>query len=128
MPDMLCDSLKGNMTKAFWVKFKFVDGLTVDETNKALDEYFKFTWSLKCSSDGGPVDPWSWKELVHVSREKQDVTETDRQALIKFLEKHKLITEFQIGELVMWEEAYEASTQLIKDSIIQHFSSEEFQE
>jgi len=111
-------------SKAFWVTFKIVDGLSVDENNGVLDEFNDLLYSRGCSGDGGIYPNWSWRELVHIGEDIGDIKEADRQAVIEFFSNHDKIIDYIVGELIDWDDAaYEESMEVVKDSIILNFTA-----
>ena len=111
------------MSKAFWVEFKAVDGLSVEENNDVIDGFQEVVHGRKCSGDGGTLRPWTWKELVHVSDEKKEITEKDRKAVIDHLESDGRVTVYVVGELVEWDDEYAASMDVVRESLKEHLRS-----
>ncbi|MDD3641864.1 MAG: 50S ribosome-binding protein YggL [Candidatus Krumholzibacteria bacterium] len=109
--------------KAFWVSFKTIDGLSVDENNRVIDEYLDHLTRIGCTSNGGVLRPWSWQSLVFASDEKPDVTEGDKRSVIEHLEKNRLLTDYSVSGLVDYEDAEEDALELIKSALIEHLKS-----
>lgn len=112
------------MANAFWVKFRIADGLSVEETNKVLDNHSEFIEVRNCTSHGAPSEPWSWKELVY--KVEEDVTEEDREAFKEILAGDESIAEYSVSDFVRYEEAEEEAIKTVKESIIKYFTSREF--
>ena len=113
------------MDKGFWVKFNLKNGLSIDETNKVLDYYYGYMIARHCSSTGGIGKSWDWEELVHGSRKKVNITESDREAAINYLENSDIIMEYEVGDLIDLEDAEYESVEKAKKSIIEHFTKED---
>ena len=107
------------MSKAFWVKFRFVDDISDDDGSKMLDEFDDFIESIQCTIYGGPAN------LVHANDEKQDVTDAQRQMTVQFLEQHKSIQTYQVSEFVDLEEAREKADEMILKALMGDFTSGE---
>lgn len=109
--------------KAFWVAFRTIDGLSVDENNRVIDEYQEHVSRIGCASTGGALRPWSWQSLVFASDEKPDVTEGDKRSVIEHLEKNRLLTDYSVSGLVDYEDAADDALALIKSALIEHLKS-----
>ncbi|HSG28226.1 MAG TPA: hypothetical protein VLA34_07080 [Candidatus Krumholzibacterium sp.] len=108
------------MSKAFWVTFKIVEGLSVDDNNAVLDEFNEVLYGRGCSGDGGIYPDWSWRELVHIGEDIGDIKEDDRQAVIEFFSGNDRIVDYIVGELIEWDDdAYAESMEVVKNSLRQ---------
>ena len=115
------------MANAFWVEFSIADGLDADEVDKVMDEHMDFMGDRNCPSHGAPCEKLAWKELVY-NADGKDLSEEDREAVIEHLSGHDLITEYRVGDFVMYEDAEEDAIKMLKESIIRYFTSEESEE
>jgi len=115
------------MSNAFWVEFSIADGLDAEEVDKVMDDHMDFIVDRNCTSHGAPCEKLAWKELVY-NADGKDITEEDREAVIEYLSSPEMITEYRVGDFVMYEDAEEDAIKMLKESIIRYFTSEESEE
>jgi uncharacterized protein YggL (DUF469 family) len=86
--------------KGFWLRFNFVEGVTVDQENTCHDGYLKIIEERNCRCMGGAFGSWDWQTFVYADGRKKASTESDRKAAIEYFENCVSVCAYEIGPLV----------------------------
>jgi uncharacterized protein YggL (DUF469 family) len=106
----------------FWMRYSFKEGTDKQQKDTFIDNLGELIRKLHCTGMGGALHPWDWQEFVF-AHDKFSATKSDRERVKQFFEKQKILKDYAIGEFVRSEKNERRALEVVKRSIIEHFTN-----